>query len=207
MVKHDGNCREAACWLPNWPTCTCRASLCTERSVWRAAGTRRCLPKLQRDSFVCIPEGSNQTAAERSTDVVCGTLHHNSLSWVCVKRWWPTGDADIGIFERASFADTPVLAPPDSVGVFLAYLLSYSMQQSPSRGANRSLASQEIPAFYGTRMFITAFTSARHLCLSWAGSIQSIRQHPSSWRSILILSSHLGLCLPSGFFPSETHCG
>ena len=30
------------------------------------------------------------------------------------------------------------------------------------------------PAFYGTRRFITAFTSARHLSLSWASSIQSI---------------------------------
>ena len=27
-------------------------------------------------------------------------------------------------------------------------------------------------------------------------------QHPTSWRSILILSSHLGLVLPSGLFPS-----
>jgi len=26
--------------------------------------------------------------------------------------------------------------------------------------------------------------------------------HPTSWRSILILSSHLGLGLPSGLFPS-----
>ena len=37
-------------------------------------------------SFARIPEGSNQTAAERSMDVVCGTSHHNSLSLVCVKR-------------------------------------------------------------------------------------------------------------------------
>ena len=43
------------------------------------------------------------------------------------------------------------------------------------------------------RRFITAFTSARHLSLSWASSIQSI--------SILILSSHQLLCLTSGLFP------
>ena len=49
-------------------------------------------------------------------------------------------------------------------------------------------------------MFITAFTSAHHLSLSWARSIQSTLSHPTSWRTILILSSHLcrgltrGLC-------------
>ena len=51
-------------------------------------------------------------------------------------------------------------------------------------------------------MFITAFTSARHLFLSWASSIQSIPLHHTSWRSILILSSHLRLGLPSGLLTS-----
>jgi len=60
----------------------------------------------------------------------------------------------------------------------------------------------KIPSFHGTRRFITAFTSARHLSLSWASSIQSIAPHPTSWRSILILSSHLRLGLPSDLFPS-----
>jgi hypothetical protein len=55
--------------------------------------------------------------------------------------------------------------------------------------------------FYENRRFITAFTSARHLSLSWAGLIQSMNPHSNSWRSILILSSHLCLGLPSVFFP------
>jgi hypothetical protein len=38
-------------------------------------------------------------------------------------------------------------------------------------------------------------------CLSWASSIQFIHPHPTSWRSILILSSHLRLCLSSGLYP------
>jgi len=42
-------------------------------------------------------------------------------------------------------------------------------------------------AFYGTRRVIIAFTSARHLSLSWTSSIQYIRPHPTSWRPILIL--------------------
>ena len=44
---------------------------------------------------------------------------------------------------------------------------------------------KKFPAFYGTRRFITVFTSARHLSLSWSSSIQSIPPHPTPWRSIL----------------------
>ena len=51
-------------------------------------------------------------------------------------------------------------------------------------------------------MFITALTRVRHLSLSRASPIQSIYPHPTSWRSILILSTHLSLGLPSGLFPS-----
>ena len=46
-------------------------------------------------------------------------------------------------------------------------------------------------AFHGTRRFITALTSVRHPSLSWVSPIQSIYPHPTSWRSILILSTHL----------------
>src|SRR5215510_13249971 len=61
---------------------------------------------------------------------------------------------------------------------------------------------KKFPAFYGTRRFITALTSVRHQSLSWASPIQSTYPHPTSWRSILILSTHLRLGLPSGLFPS-----
>ena len=61
---------------------------------------------------------------------------------------------------------------------------------------------KKFPAFHRTRRFITTLTSVRHLSLSWASLIQSIYPHPTSWRSILILSTHLRLGLPSGLFPS-----
>ena len=61
---------------------------------------------------------------------------------------------------------------------------------------------KKFPAFHGTRRFITALTSVHHLSLPWASSIQSIYPHPTSWRSVLILSTHLRLGLPSGLFPS-----
>ena len=61
---------------------------------------------------------------------------------------------------------------------------------------------EKFPAFHGTRRFITALTSVRHLFLSWASPILSIYPHPTSWSSIVILSTHLRLGLPSGLFPS-----
>ena len=102
------------------------------------------------------------------------------------------------------------------------------MEQSSSWEANTSKRLKKFPAFYGTRwlilnfspwseycffgfgvftrcttrMFITAFTTARHLSLSWARSIQSISPNPTSQRSVLILSFHLRLGLPSGLLPS-----
>jgi hypothetical protein len=49
---------------------------------------------------------------------------------------------------------------------------------------------KKFSAFYGTRRFITAFASARHLSLSSASSIQSI---PPSY----FLKIHLNIILPS----------
>ena len=83
----------------------------------------------------------------------------------------------------------------------LTYLHTYLLQ-SPSWEANRFQLVKKFPAFYGTRRFITTSTRARHLPLSWFSSIQSIPPHPTSWRFILILFSHLRLGLPSGLFPS-----
>ena len=57
---------------------------------------------------------------------------------------------------------------------------------------------KKFPAFYGTRRFITALTSVRRLSVSWASPMQSPYPHPTSWRSILILSTYLRLGLPSG---------
>jgi hypothetical protein len=86
--------------------------------------------------------------------------------------------------------------------VLLTYLLTYSTEQSPSWEANRFSASQEISGILVNPKVHYAFTSARHLSLSWANSIQSIPPRPTSWRSKLILSSHVRLGLPSGLFPS-----
>jgi hypothetical protein len=77
------------------------------------------------------------------------------------------------------------------------------MEQSPSWEADQfSQLAKKFPTFYGTRRFFTVLTSARHLSLSWANSIQSPWPPPTSWTSILILSFHLRLGLPNGLLPS-----
>lgn len=50
-------------------------------------------------------------------------------------------------------------------------------------------------------MFITIFTTACHLCLSWNRLICCMPSHPIYLKSFLILSSNLGL-VPSDLFPS-----
>ena len=47
-------------------------------------------------------------------------------------------------------------------------VLTYSMEQSSSEKLTVFQPVKKFPAFYGTRRFITAFTSVRHLSLSLA---------------------------------------
>ena len=87
------------------------------------------------------------------------------------------------------------------VDIFLSYLLTTWCRVLLEQLTGLQLV-KKFPVFHGTRMFITALTSVRHLSLSWASPIQSINPHPTSWRSILILSTRPRLGLPSGLLPS-----
>jgi hypothetical protein len=82
----------------------------------------------------------------------------------------------------------------------LTYLLTHSLTHSLTPWSTTLLEKltgvqlvKNFPAFYGTRRFITAFTSAHHLSLPLASSIQSITPNSTSYRCILILSSHIRL--------------
>jgi hypothetical protein len=90
------------------------------------------------------------------------------------------------------------------LGYLLTYLLTYSLERNPWE-ANRFSVSQEIPGIL--------WNSKVHYCihkcpspvpiLSQLDTVHNL--HLISWRSILILSSHLRLGIPSGFFPSGLH--
>jgi len=79
--------------------------------------------------------------------------------------------------------------------VWWTYLLTARCRVLPEHLTGLQL-DKKFPAFHGTWRFITAHTSVRHLSLSWASPIHSTYPHPTSWRSILILSNHLRLGLP-----------
>jgi len=63
--------------------------------------------------------------------------------------------------------------------------------------------SRNLPHFHETPRLITVFTKACHLPLPWVRQTQSTFSYPISFRFILIVSSHLHLGLPSGFFLSD----
>jgi len=81
---------------------------------------------------------------------------------------------------------------------WLTDLLTYLLHGADFFLRSYSQVVKKSLAFYGNREFITVFTRARHLSLSWARSIEFMPSHPTFWISILILSSHLRLGLPSG---------
>ena len=91
------------------------------------------------------------------------------------------------------------------VTYLLIYLLTYSMVQSPSWTANWFAASQEISRIPKVHYR----THKRPPPVSILGQPNPVHiPHPTSCRSILILSTHLRLGLPSGpilsGFPSKT---
>ena len=117
---------------------------------------------------------------------LCALVARNSLEALGSEKWFE------GRLQGKS----------DATSRFPRYCFTYSMVQSSSWEATGLQLVKKFPAFHGTRRFITALTSVRHPSLSWASPVQSIYSHPTSWRSILILSTHLRLGLPSGLFPS-----
>ena len=76
--------------------------------------------------------------------------------------------------------------------------LTYSMVQSPSWEANWFAASQEIPCISRNPKVHHRTHKGLPPVSIWANPIQSIYPHPTSWRSILLLSTHLRLGLLSG---------
>jgi len=115
------------------------------------------------------------------------------------------------LFEVSKFQHQPDLCTESSISLvyslnwreicLLTYLLTPWCRVLLEKLTGLKLV-KKFPKFYGTRKFITALKSLRQPSLSRASLIQSIYPHPTSWKSILILSTHLRLSIPSGLFPS-----
>jgi hypothetical protein len=95
-----------------------------------------------------------------------------------------------------------VLLFDDSLRYWLTNKLTTFMKLNPSWEAANRVATQEFSCILWNPKLITVLTRALHWSLFWARSIQSIPSHLISLRSILILSIHLRLGLPSGLYPS-----
>ena len=140
---------------------------------WKWHWSLQCTPRLLSLCLCFLPLGSRRLTniSERVCKVCrrCQTVMASFPSSLATGRF----SFMVKLLDNKSGASvTPLrLLQPPPPAVHHAVILTYSMEQSPSWEAKRSAASQEIPAFYGTRRFITAFTSARHLSLSWASSI------------------------------------
>ena len=115
--------------------------------------------------------------------------------WACVLFALVLVSPFIPVFTTVSCYETE-----GSVINFVKYFLDWLTKLTPwSRVLPEKLTDpqrlKKFPAFYGTLRFITIFTRTHHLSLSWDRSIQFMTLQ--SRRSILILSSHLRLGLPS----------
>ena len=146
----------------------------------------RCVKMMPSDFFaamwlICEPKSLWPTPLERMRRQTGWTRF-----WSLTTRLWQSTTRDPTHLRTTSAK----VRPWSKVLSVHQQWLTYSVEQSLSWEANRFSASQEVPHFYGTRRFITAFTRARHLSISWASSIQSIPPPLTYWRSILILSSH-----------------
>ena len=126
------------------------------------------------------------TRLQVSHCVMMNTLLHNSfLLWLSGAPQLSVdnpGDAGILCDEAAEFG---AAVKGNRNSVILSYrhsFFTYTLQTYLLTPWCRVLLEQltglhlvkKFPAFHGTRRFVTALTSARHLSLSWASPIQSI---------------------------------
>ena len=117
-------------------------------------------------------------------------------SWKTEKSWFYSRGE-----QKIPFSTSPRLALSSvpasySMGTYLLTYLLHAAESFFEKLTSFQLV-KKFPAFYETWRFITAFTSARHLSLSWARSIHSTPPHPT------FLKIHLNIILPSNALVSQ----
>jgi hypothetical protein len=138
-------------------------------------------------------------------------------SSVCSTWWDPCWISPLfhsfrlpGFYPRGSHSDSRLEIWPLSL-LYLGFLfvlvhsskcLTYSKEQSSSWEVNRSSAGQEIPLILWNLNFHYHIDQRPPPVSILSQTIASMLPHPTSWRSVLILSYHQCLGLPNGPFPS-----
>jgi hypothetical protein len=77
---------------------------------------------------------------------------------------------------------------------------SVNLYRTALRNVPERCRLEEIPRLYATRRLMALFPGARQSSQSWSRSIHSTPSHPVSLRFVIVLSSHLRLCLANGLF-------
>ena len=133
------------------------------------------------DEWISMEHGWNDSGGDKNQSTLrksCPLQIPRRLAWD-----WSRTSALRGLWLRAWPRERP----------------SNFMEQSPFWKANRSLASQEIPRIlWNPKIHYRIHNSQTHV--PFLNQIDSV--HSTSRKSILILSSHLRLGVPSGLLPS-----
>jgi hypothetical protein len=131
--------------------------------------------------YICITTGARRLVQIRYYVIRLSGWYLNRLLFdPCVHRFCPTLQQILAfrilsewLLFKIQFFFTPS---------FVSVLLTYSLHTPLSRVLLEKLIGfqlvKKFPAFYRTRRFVTWFTSARHLPLSWARLIQSVPHIP-----------------------------
>jgi hypothetical protein len=98
------------------------------------------------------------------------TSSTSSVSMSCIQLLWTT-------LKRASISPFSLKCRRTFFSKIRTYLLIPRSRVLLEKLTDLQLV-KKFATFYGTRRFITAFTTACYLSLSWASSIQSIPPHP-----------------------------
>ena len=150
-----------------------------------------CIPLFRHTSEISWPSHSPVVRRQRVNKLwgrkVDGCLTSIKFSLLHFKFIFCTADISRQLLKYSRPANISLICKVD---LLLTYLLTAWSRVLLEKLTFCQLV-KKFPTFYGTRRFITAFTCARHLSLSWASSIQSISPHLTSWRFILILCSKL----------------
>ena len=130
--------------------------------------------------FICLTIYKNTRLRRCVTYCICGILRIGPFLAITQR---------VVVITHRRF-ETTYSVPSYLLTYLFTYLFTPWCRVLPEQLNGLQLV-KKFPAFHGTWRFITALTSVRHLSLSCASPIQSTYPHPTSWRSILILSTHL----------------